>query len=449
MTQQQRRQPQQDLVATSTPPVARAAFFDQERSSQVRILAGAQVQDMALGGQTVAEARSLAGTVFAVDPSAQAFVDGRRVSDEHVLANGQELEFVKRTGEKGAHRPLERDPDPGPDPDRDMDIAEVLAALRAGRTLQLPLRPRARARRVPAPEERRVGDDPTVGRAERAGDASQPDRRVRPIRGLSLEVTGDELVWKRGARGGGRAKVHDLAASLADVGSTRDRWLVSPRGVRLMVERDEGDVVGVVIEMEPGPRQVGWISETSERPCGAGTRYAVRRLSFPWVVLVVVFESGELTDLQQAFYRTQPLGSAGDPLYYSNLLNCMPSTHGLEAKLCLRKMPGRLADLTWEERINSVTEHFWEASFNRSADIDEHKSFYWSGGEVDARLADVTAWERATTAEPYFALGLPWRQAPFSIGETLERMLDEVAPRPQIERVEDLVTALQRRQRGA
>ena len=90
-----------------------------------------------------------------------------------------------------------------------------------------------------------------------------------------------------------------------------------------------------------------------------------------------------------------------------------------------------------------MTQHFWQAAFNRSSEIHEGNSFVNSMARVDRRLASAGAWEAATQASPYFALEVRWQRASHNLGETVGRMLDLVAPERPIERVEQLVTLMQ------
>jgi hypothetical protein len=261
-----------------------------------------------------------------------------------------------------------------------------------------------------------------------------------------IELTEDRAIWRRGDRQLGTTSVHELLAR-TDAGASPQTWRLHPRQVRLMAERHQGRVTGVVIEMPPGPRQVRWATGDSYDPLGALTaRYETRHLSFPWVVLVIVFVDGELSGFQQAFYRNAPVTSLDDHLCYTNLLN-VARGHGQESWVCLVNLGRRLARLGWEERTQAVTEHFWRAAFNRSAEFHEGNSF-WGTMRKDPRFASPAAWEDATRANPYFALDVGWKRAPRSLGQTLEHMLDLVAPWRPIERVEQLVTVMQQ-QEGA
>lgn len=337
----------------------------------VRLIAGADVQDLDLAGRTIAAARTLARALFGVGEDAVALIDGQRAEDTHVLAEGQLLEFVKHAGQKGT--PL----------------------------------------------------------------------GLRHIKGSVIEVAGSRAIWRRDGRRLGAMKLHDLLDRIQTLGPTPKHWALYPHHVRLMVERPLGEVTALVVEMPPGPRQVRWISDDSAEPVGPEAQCPPRYLSFPWVVLVLVFAHGELSGQQQAFYRNAPIGSLADHLCYTNLLNV---AHGYdqESWVCLVALRHQLADLTWEQRIRTVTRHFWEAAFTRSSEVHEGNSHWGTHRTLDARLASADAWEAATRANPYFALEVPWVSAPDPLGATLERMLDRVAGRRPIERAEQLVTLMQR-----
>lgn len=332
----------------------------------VRVIAGADVQDMDLAGRRVADARAVAQALFGVHPAAVALVGGRRVTEEHVLGDGQMLEFVKYAGQKGA----------------------------AASTIEL------------------------------------ADRRA---------------IWRQNGREMATAGVQSLFDRVAATGSGAGAWRLYPPHVRLMVERAGGRVRGVVVEMPPGPRVVRWIADGSEDDYGPDARYETRQLSFPWVVLVLVFANGELTGLQQAFFRNAPLASVDDALSFTCLLNCAraPAYHHQESWVCLANLTRRLGALSWNERICTVTEHFWHAAFNRSSEMHEGNSYWGSAADLDRRLTSAAAWEAATREQPYFMLEVPWRRAPQPVGATLERMLDHVAPWRPVESVDQLVTLMQ------
>jgi hypothetical protein len=336
---------------------------------QVRVIAGADVQEMDLVGRTVGEGRTVALALFGIRPDAEALVDGRNAREDQVLGAGQVLVFVKHAGQKGA----------------------ADAAARKGEN------------------------------------------------GPVIELSGEKARWGRNGAWLGTAPLADLLRRTAAAAGSRQTVDLYPRHVRLMVERAQGATVGVVVEMPPGPREVKWAADGARGMTG---RAQTRCLSFPWVILLLVFRNGEISNVQQAFYRTRPLASLDDELYYTNLLN-VARGYGLESWLCLVNLGLSLRRLSWEERIRAVTEHFWAASFNRSAEAHEGNSYWQGSAEIDPRLATAQAWDTATRSSPYFALEVKWRRSEASLGRTLDRMLDAVSPSRPIERVDQLVTLLQ------
>src|SRR6185369_12402806 len=114
---------------------------------------------------------------------------------------------------------------------------------------------------------------------------------------------------------------------------------------RFMTDRANGRTTAVVIEMPPGPRQVRWICANARDQVDG--KVEKRRLSFPWLVLVVVFSEGELTNVQQAFFRTAPLATLDDRLCFTNLLN-VARGYNQDSWFCLFNLDRSLARLGWE-----------------------------------------------------------------------------------------------------
>lgn len=359
MTQTQRTVPRPAVADAAVPAMPTPS---PQATRAVRLVAGADVQEMDLAGRRVADARAVAQAIFAVRGDATALVDGREVTEDQLLAAGQVLEFVRYAGEKGAGT-------------------------------------------------------------------------------STIELVDDRAVWRRGGEAFRTLAVRDLLERAGGTGAAPPAWRLYPQHVRLVVERGGGRVTAVVVEMPPAPRRVRWMTDDSPAPFGPEGRYAVRVLSFPWIVLVVVFAGGELTGVQQAFYRTAPLSTLDDELCFTNLLN-VAHGHRQESWVCLVNLAEGLGRLGWEERVQAVTRHFWEAAFTRSSEVHEGNSF-WEAGAPDPRLATAAAWEAATHTDPYFTLGVHWRPSPRRLGQTVARMLDLVAPWRPIERVEQLVTLMQ------
>jgi hypothetical protein len=67
----------------------------------VRVVHGANEGPYALEGYTVEQVARSLREVFNIPADAVAWVDGRRVTKDHVLADGNKLEFTKNWGHKG------------------------------------------------------------------------------------------------------------------------------------------------------------------------------------------------------------------------------------------------------------------------------------------------------------------------------------------------------------
>ncbi len=351
------QQRQQERARHEAPPAAVAVPTAAGAPPSVRVIAGADVQELELAGRRVEEARAVAQAIFGIHPGAVALLDGQEVGDEQVLAGGQLLEFVKHAGQKGADG------------------------------------------------------------------------------GVVVELAGESAVWRRDGKSLRTLPLAEVVRRAVHAGDAPGSWHLHPHQVRLMATRGGGRVTGVVIEMPPGPRLVRWMDDEGGE--------VDRRLAFPWVVLLVVFADGELSGMQQAFYRNAPLCSPDDELCLTNLLN-VARGYDQESWICLVNLRRRLARLGWEERVRSVTAHFWQAAFNRSADLAEGNSYWEPARAVDKRVASAEAWEAATAANPYFPLEVRWRRASRPLRSMLEAMLEHVAPWRPIERVEQLVTLMQR-----
>lgn len=69
---------------------------------QVEVIHGVYAHSLPLTGMTVGQARMELMDRMNIDPDSIAVVDGDEVGDDTVLNEGQVLNFVKHSGEKGA-----------------------------------------------------------------------------------------------------------------------------------------------------------------------------------------------------------------------------------------------------------------------------------------------------------------------------------------------------------
>lgn len=194
-----------------------------------------------------------------------------------------------------------------------------------------------------------------------------------------------------------------------------------------------------VWEIDPAVHSIRWISATSPRRYGSGTVYDKRELALPYIILTMPFVIQSNKIMPQAsnfecFYRNEPLVSMDQELYYPALLNC--SKFG-DAKptaplswLCTQ---GLNPAAIFEEE--GVSRQLWkmtkltrwcllESGFNYSSEHHEgnsHYSDYISWDKADARIVDVSAWQKESKKNPLFVLDLEWKPTGHTMGQLVER----------------------------
>jgi hypothetical protein len=204
---------------------------------------------------------------------------------------------------------------------------------------------------------------------------------------------------------------------------------VLPKGVRAVFRRGRHTIwVG---EFKPTLRPVSWIEEDSPKPYGRGTKYAVRTIALPYVVVLGVFDSGNLVPANECFFRTEPLASETDELCYPSLLNVSKfresdgrplawicTQHLNFSRLAEEKDDGRRMALGWELLCQTL----WSDSYNRSSEAHEGASWYGESRGVDPRLASIVEWERASLQDWLFILEVPFLKTGLTLGELVERI---------------------------
>ncbi len=74
----------------------------QAKAGQVKISYGVHHLEVAIAGKSVGEVRQALKEPLNIDPRALALVNGRDVNPSYILKAGDQLEFVRLAGEKGA-----------------------------------------------------------------------------------------------------------------------------------------------------------------------------------------------------------------------------------------------------------------------------------------------------------------------------------------------------------
>jgi hypothetical protein len=65
------------------------------------IISGVNNISTDLNGKSVAEIRQMLGQALNIAPDSRPVVNGNEASEDYILESGDELEFVKASGEKG------------------------------------------------------------------------------------------------------------------------------------------------------------------------------------------------------------------------------------------------------------------------------------------------------------------------------------------------------------
>jgi hypothetical protein len=86
----------------------------EEEAGTVKVVYGVHALEATLAGRTVGSVREALAQPLNISPRAVTLVNGQEVEADHVLGQGELLEFVRYAGEKGGE-PAEADP---PTPDR-------------------------------------------------------------------------------------------------------------------------------------------------------------------------------------------------------------------------------------------------------------------------------------------------------------------------------------------
>jgi hypothetical protein len=238
---------------------------------------------------------------------------------------------------------------------------------------------------------------------------------------VRLEIDGDTLLCRTGAGLVVGAPLRDVLAAAARRADAEALPDAIPDGVRFI--RRRGHVEVVVLEEPPAVRTVRWLRDDSPAPFGPRATYRTARLAFPYVVMVLGFSGGSLTERGQCFYRVAPLRHQTDPLLLPNLRN-VAHAHGQLAWVCLRKIGAELTGLPWVDKVRLIRAHFWQAGFNGSCPVS-----YWQAmRDVDARVDSIAAWEEASERDRFFPLSVAWRAAGVTVGGVIDETLHALGP---------------------
>lgn len=207
---------------------------------------------------------------------------------------------------------------------------------------------------------------------------------------------------------------------------------------------EAGPLTVCLVELEPAFRMLQWIHPESPLPFGPKAVYTPRRLATPYVVLKVPFLNGKIVSKAELFYRTRPLTSLDDELYWSNLLNVSPNSYGCRAWICTQYLRKENPKPGVTPGLNALLHHLWGGGFNRSSEQHEGSSAFKKAGEdkVDPRVTDVERWEQESIKNPRFVLDVKWKPVGVTVRQLIQEELDRNKANRDLGRTGELVDLL-------
>lgn len=262
------------------------------------------------------------------------------------------------------------------------------------------------------------------------------------IQPLTIEIAGKIVRIKSGDDVVKRTALADFIRECGKAGEVRVFEDPIPDGVRFV--RARGSYTLAVMELKPQVRSVHWLADQSPTPYGEDAIYNQVRLSFPYVVLFILFSRMEFSGFAQCFFRTLPITCAKtDMLFLPNIRNCHDS-EGLMCRLCLGHSGDipEVGSLPWNLKISTIVEAFWTKGFNRSAESHQIPSYWSHKRTLDPRVGDIGSWEKATREDPLFPLKVEWAPAGFSVDQNIEAIFRRVGGPPKASQTSDFLNII-------
>jgi hypothetical protein len=191
----------------------------------------------------------------------------------------------------------------------------------------------------------------------------------------------------------------------------------------------------VVHQTPPHVRQLRWIAADSPEPFGEGVVYRNVRLSLPYTITFALYQQHAhglfLTQLNELYFRNEPLRALSDCVGYPALLNLSRIQTPLREKawICTQYLTYE-PDKDWTGQLQALLEHTFNGGFNLSSENHEGASWFGLSRGVHRDLHPVERWEKASAKNDAFALGVTWKPVPQSVGDIIECLFLEANPAP-------------------
>jgi hypothetical protein len=196
-----------------------------------------------------------------------------------------------------------------------------------------------------------------------------------------------------------------------------------------------GQTTVLVCEYSAGPYTLFWVTDDSELAGGVRPPYRAVTISLPYVIVMAAFEDSTLSNLNECFFSTTPLGVTDEDneLLFPGLLNCSrfePQEGRPLSWICTEELNRRAIFGEPEPRrrlhlgLKALRECLFQSGFNYSSDNHEYASWYTESRRVDRRVSNIDRWQTATKKNGFFALDVPWIKTGKNVRQIVERMFD-------------------------
>jgi hypothetical protein len=218
--------------------------------------------------------------------------------------------------------------------------------------------------------------------------------------------------------------------------------VILPDGVK--ATRTEAGLTLMVHETSPQVYNLKWIAADSPSPYGPGATYRNVRIALPYLVILMVFRNAPggqgltLSEFSECFFRTAPLESFDDELFFPGLLNCSKfnppegrplswicTQHVNFMALHREQTPARRLRAGFRTLMHCLL----ETGFNYSSENHEGSSWFTESTQVDPRLRTIDDWQEATRRDPLFVLEVPWLKTGLSLSQMMERIFKNLGAR--------------------
>jgi hypothetical protein len=136
------------------------------------------------------------------------------------------------------------------------------------------------------------------------------------------------------------------------------------------------------------------------------------RLSFPFIVFVIVLNKRLQLEMARLYFRMHPITGMGDYLFKAPLLNVSK-----EQTICLGSAPkGEDKPTNLNEAVMSVINTFWLNEFN--SDYTDNVKEYEKVGEWG--ISDVLTWAYNSKMDPMFIYKVKWLPIKESLGQVIQ-----------------------------